>query len=551
VSSGDERSRIGPYVLERELGRGGMGVVWAAWCPELRRRVAVKRLLPTATDASTLLRFGREARAAAQLRHPGIVGVLHAGLDQGAPFIAMDFIEGPTLAQRLRERGPLAPREAARLVERLARAVAHAHGHGVIHRDIKPQNVFLVGEEPVLGDFGLARVEQEAARRLTATGELLGTPGFMAPEQADGGEVDARADVFALGATLYAALTGSAPFHGSAIQILAQLLTRAPDPPSTKVPGLDPALDAIVARCLRLAPAERPPSAAALADLLAAWLGSRPARSRSSRLPRAALFPLGAAAALLVLGGALLGALAVTRASPPPPPPAVVVAAPPPVPVAFAAASVALASSAPASVAATVKAAADQDAVPWVRVAVAREAAGDTRGALAACDRALAVDPTCLRAWQKRAQLRRRVGDCPGAIADGDAALALQPDDPTTLSNRGLARWSAGDLDGALVDLDRAVAVAPERVGSWSNRGALRVQKDDLAGAKEDLDRALTLDPTFVAALRSRAETHRRLGDLVRAREDLVRARDLSTGPERERVVQALATLEASTAAAR
>ncbi|MCA8924751.1 MAG: serine/threonine protein kinase, partial [Planctomycetes bacterium] len=257
---------VGGFVLEHELGRGGMGVVYRARDPRLDRPVALKVILgdPSPQERE---RFRVEAAAAARLDHPNLVRVLSAGEAQGRPFLALEYVEGESLSQRLRRVGRCDALLAARIVAQLARGVAHAHERGVIHRDIKPDNVLLVGDTPRLTDFGLARLGE---RHLTQTGTVLGTPAYMAPEQA-AGEVDRigpQSDVYALGAVLYALLAGHPPFRGtSAINTLRRVMDEPPPP----IPQLPAGLRKILFRALEKEPAQRTASAADLAWELEGW----------------------------------------------------------------------------------------------------------------------------------------------------------------------------------------------------------------------------------------------------------------------------------------
>jgi serine/threonine protein kinase len=191
--------RLGDYELLGELGRGGMGVVYQARQQRLGRIVAVKMLLPGAASADDLLRFRTEVEAAASLQHPHIVRVYEVGEADGRPYYSMEYVAGPSLAQRLRD-GPLPGKAAARYVAAVARALQHAHEHGVLHRDLKPSNVLLDADDrPHVTDFGLAkRLDRDAG--LTRTGAVLGTPGYVAPEQAGGGkELTPAVDVYGPG----------------------------------------------------------------------------------------------------------------------------------------------------------------------------------------------------------------------------------------------------------------------------------------------------------------------------------------------------------------
>jgi WD40 repeat protein len=279
--------RLGRYVLEAELGRGGMGVVYRAQDEHLRRAVAIKTLLAGAgqdLDAGVLERFRREAEAAARLRHPGIVAVHEVGAGpDGAPFMVMDLVEGQSLARRLtatkaEDRLPL--EDAVRMVRDVVRAIEHAHAQGVLHRDLKPQNVMIdASGRALVMDFGLAKLQ--GATQLTREGSMLGTPAYMPPEQVDGVEVDARSDVYSLGATLYHAITGRPPFEAqNQAALITAVITKEPVPPSQLNRRAQGDLETICLRALEKEPARRYPSAAALADDLDRWLEGEPVSAR-------------------------------------------------------------------------------------------------------------------------------------------------------------------------------------------------------------------------------------------------------------------------------
>ncbi len=266
----DPARRFGRYVLLGELGHGGMGLVYQGWDPAIGRIVAIKVLRADAAwNAEGIARFQREARAAGRLRHEGIVSVFDVGEHAGDPFIVMDYIEGETLSAVLR-RGA-SPVEIARLVAAIARAVHHAHGHGIVHRDLKPGNVLIDGEgRPLVTDFGLAR-DAESASELTRLGDALGTPIYMAPEQASGDSADVgpRADVWALGAILYRAFCGRPPFLAkSDMALLVAIVEGEPDPPRRIRPDLSTELEALILKALAKSPDDRPASAEALAEAL-------------------------------------------------------------------------------------------------------------------------------------------------------------------------------------------------------------------------------------------------------------------------------------------
>ena len=278
--------RFGDYVLLGELGRGGMGVVYKAFEPELGRHVAIKMILPGAlSGAGDLHRFQVEASATARLKHPHIVKVHRVGIHQDRHFYSMDFIAGTSLAQRLVD-GPLPGKVAARYLLTVARAIHHAHEHGILHRDLKPGNILLDEyDQPHVTDFGLAK-QLAGDDRHTRTGAILGTPGYMAPEQACGSkELTPAVDVYGLGALLYELLTARPPFRGeTALDTVMQVVQTEPVPPRLLNPRVDPDLETICLKCLEKGPDRRYPSAAALADDLQRYLDGDNIQARSRNM---------------------------------------------------------------------------------------------------------------------------------------------------------------------------------------------------------------------------------------------------------------------------
>jgi len=270
-----EARNIGRYQLRRRIGGGGMGEVWAAYHPALRREVALKIILPGTVDARRVARFQREVRATTELVHPNTIRVFDFGAtEDGLWYYAMELLDGEDLSDLVKRSGPLPPARAVRLVELAAHALAEAHGRNIIHRDIKPDNLFLVrqGDEAdvikVL-DFGIAHIVEPDAPRFTTEGTVGGTPGYMAPEIITGDAGDIAADIYALGATLYFLLAGRAPFTGPTHRaIMAAQLESTPLPPSATSHAVSAELDALVMRCLARAPGERYASAVELAEAL-------------------------------------------------------------------------------------------------------------------------------------------------------------------------------------------------------------------------------------------------------------------------------------------
>ena len=274
----DPLPKIPGFELEKELGRGGMGVVYQARQIDPPRPVALKVLRPKA-DPVVFARLLAEAEALARLRHPNVVEVYGIGEYAGRPYLIMEFCDGSNLQNHLLGQ-PQPPRAAAELTATLARAVQHFHGLGVIHRDLKPANILLAGSVPKIADFGLAKL-LVGEMHLTQSGAVLGSVGYMSPEQAKGGtkHVGPAADIWALGCILYSLLTGDPPFQGMMdLETLTAIVEHDPPPP----PG-PPELVGICMKCLRKQPDERHATAGALADDLDRWLRGEPVRLDADR----------------------------------------------------------------------------------------------------------------------------------------------------------------------------------------------------------------------------------------------------------------------------
>jgi WD40 repeat protein/predicted Ser/Thr protein kinase len=274
---------FGDYELLEELGRGGMGVVYKALQVSLNRTVALKMILAgQLAGEADVQRFLREAQTAAGLQHPGIVAIHEVGDYDGQHYFSMDYIEGRSLADLVRDH-PLPPAQAARYVRRIAEAVHHAHQQGVLHRDLKPANVLIdSSDQPHVTDFGLAkRLGQDAG--LTATGAVVGTPSYMPPEQASGklGQLGPAADVYALGAVLYELVVGRPPFTAATpVDTLLQVLGEEPVPPRRLQPKLPRDLETICLKCLNKESRKRYPSAQTLAEDLGRFLAGEPIKAR-------------------------------------------------------------------------------------------------------------------------------------------------------------------------------------------------------------------------------------------------------------------------------
>ncbi|MEZ6186640.1 MAG: tetratricopeptide repeat protein [Planctomycetota bacterium] len=446
--------QVGPYRIGQEIARGANGVVYRAQDAE-GQPVALKLLhAHRADDPRSRRRFVTEVQALARLQHPGLVAILGAGEHEGIPWLALAYVEGESLQDRLR-RGPLPVGQALDVVRQVAAALAYVHACGVLHRDLKPDNVLLSGERALLADFGLARDDDMDVSRITRSGQYLGTPGYWPPEQARGrlAEIGERSDVYGLGGLLYACLTGRPPIEAPTLgEYVALTLRGAIDPPSATRPGVPAWLDALCMRCLALEARDRPASAEAVARALV----TEP--ERAARAERRRPWVLLALAAALALGSVALAVVLYVRAT-------------------------------------TVSE--EEAAAAAALVASAREhlAGGQADEALADLERALALDPQASAAYAVRARLRREAGELEQARADLARAQALGPRDAAGWRELGLELARSGDPGAALAALGRAVELAPEDPHAWVARAEVEGAGGTWTEAQPDLERALALAP--------------------------------------------------------
>jgi WD40 repeat protein len=332
VAADGDRPLLPGYDLLEVVGRGGMGVVYRARQRGVNREVAVKLLHRGAADGEDAARFRREGEALGKLRHPNVVQVFDVGVADGRPYLVMEYVPGGPLSRRADGR-PLPPADAAAVVEGVARAVQHAHDHGILHRDLKPGNILLSGVRnqepgitdpsslapdswpltPKVADFGLAR-SIDPGESVTLTGVIVGTPSYMAPEQVAGdGRLTPACDVYGLGAVLYELLTGRPPFAGaSPADVLLQVRHQDPVPPGRVIPTLPRDLNTVCLKCLEKEPPRRYPSAAAVAEDLRRWRAGEPILARPAgpaekawkwaRRRKAAATAVGLALFLLLVG---------------------------------------------------------------------------------------------------------------------------------------------------------------------------------------------------------------------------------------------------------
>ena len=259
-----ERWLGGRYQLRWQIGAGGIGQVWMAHDQVLGREVAIKlQKADPDGDPSAFERFVREARSAATLQHPNVVTIFDSGTEGDTAFLVMELLPGPTLTGYLALHGPLAEQEAIALAGQVAAGLAAAHCAGVVHRDIKPANLMFDARGTLkIVDFGIARLTQATATRLTATNAVIGSPPYLSPEQLHGQQADERSDIYSLGGVMMTMLTGRAPFEEThPLALLEQHLTAPPPQIRDRRPGIDPALNALVAQMLSASPQDRPQSA--------------------------------------------------------------------------------------------------------------------------------------------------------------------------------------------------------------------------------------------------------------------------------------------------
>ncbi|HZU95734.1 MAG TPA: protein kinase [Planctomycetota bacterium] len=339
-------ARFGRYTIERPLGHGGMGTVYLA-LDDLRHRVVVKVISPDlASDPVAVERLRREALAAAKVSSPHVVRVHEFGVENGTPFIAMEYVEGRSIQQLVTELGRFAPEQATRIVLAAAQGLRDVHAAGILHRDVKPGNILLDGAGQVkLADFGICKLSRkslEGTPTISLAGEVLGSPDYMAPEQAEGKPLDGRADIYALGVTYYQLLTGQLPFHATtAIATLARALNEKAQPPRAVVPGIPAHVERACLKMMAREPESRPRDAEALIALLegigrpsdrTARASERTQRQKAVVAPRPAPgrspFPVLVAVALVVGG---VSGIVAARATPAEPPREATLPAPPPV----------------------------------------------------------------------------------------------------------------------------------------------------------------------------------------------------------------------------
>ncbi|MGH2897132.1 MAG: serine/threonine-protein kinase, partial [Solirubrobacteraceae bacterium] len=312
------------YVIERELGRGGMAVVYLAQDTKLGRPVAIKVLHGELASALGHGRFLREIEITARLSHPRIIPVHDSGSVEGLLYYVMPFVRGESLRDRIAREGPLSVEDAVSIALSAASALAHAHEQGVVHRDIKPENILIASGEALVADFGIGRAAALATdERITQTGVTIGTPAYMSPEQSTGDPaLDGRSDLFSLGCVLYEMLVGEAPFRGPTLQATIARAALEPMPSIRSVrPGVSTAIENVVRRALEKLPADRFPTASAFAAALS-QAAAAPATTEAptlamSSLPKRRRPNVAMVAAGVLVCAAAAGGVLFARRAPP------------------------------------------------------------------------------------------------------------------------------------------------------------------------------------------------------------------------------------------
>ncbi len=518
--------KIGRYELEGELGRGGMAVVYRARDPALGRDVAIKVLPEDSSSEQRLRRFEREARTSAQLRHPSIVAVHEAGLHEGRPYLVMELVPGENLERALSRGLPL--RHRVEIVRDVARALEHAHEHGVIHRDVKPGNVLVDREGRAhLTDFGLAR-SVSGSDRVTLAGEIVGTLAYMAPEQlaGEGDALGPACDVYSLGALLYRVLAGRPPFaRAAAVSLMKSVLLDAPARPSELDPSVPRELEEVALRCLAKKPDGRYARAEDVALELDRFLEAGPATVAGTR-PGSKGIAFALALVLLAGGGA---AILASSGEP----------GPAPAPEAPRGTTSAPGRERPrATAAAVASSTARSDALDLAKRARERREEGDSGGAISLCTQAIELDPSCASAFWVRSLARSTQGDGEGAFADASRAIELEPSNAACWLARGQARKhrgeSAANLDAEVADASRAIELEPSLEKAWILRGQARVRKHENDLAIADFTRAIELDAQDASAWTNRGLARKGADDVEGAEADQTRAIELA--PEKDYV---------------
>jgi tetratricopeptide (TPR) repeat protein len=537
--------RIGPYEVLGELGRGGMGVVYRV---KTSNGLEAALKLLTTMDQATFARFERERRLLAALgEEQGFVGLLDAGTSAEGAWLVMPFVPGGTLRQRL-ERGPLGVSETVAVGTDLARALGAAHARGIVHRDVKPENVlFTSSGRPLLADLGLAKhfdsLAAGASRsvKLTVRGAFKGTAGYLAPEQiADAAAAGPPADVFALGAVLHECLSGQPAFGGaSVVEVLSRLGSGTVEP----LRDVPPWLEGIVRKALARDPRARFADGGALAEALRSGAGASQRKAARPGGRRGVLVPIVAGA---TLGGLVLAVLTVALGPtaprsvenpakrpgtlrPKPAPSSQDASEPSPSGKELRELDRLGRAELERALASTAREIELHPTLPmaWLNRGAVRARTGDIGGAIADATKAIELDPNCALAWAKRGGFLGERGDWDGEISDEDKAIALDKNLAPAWANRGVARGKKGDWDGEIADETRAIELDPSLIFAWLSRGFARSHKKDRDAEIADETRAIELDPDCALAWVNRGIARGSKGDVDGAIADESKAIEL------------------------
>ena len=550
------------YRIERELGAGGMAMVYLAHDLKHDRKVAIKVLRPELASLLGPDRFLREIATTARLAHPGILPLFDSGTDQGISWYAMPLITGKTLRDRLEEGGPLPLDEGLRVFSDVAGALEHAHRQGVLHRDLKPANILLQDERAVLADFGIALPVGNSKDRLTETGFSLGTPEYMSPEQAASDRsLDARSDVYALGCVLYEILAGTPPFQGPNAQaVLAKRLVE-PAPKLGKLRKVPTALDAALSRALARDPDDRFATVAEFAAAVAGQAASAASRSGAGSLAhrqRRGLSAIVVLSVVLLAAGWVITRQRTPRSAPPESQP---VDAPAPAAYFQAQRQLQLRTQAGLTNALRIlRQAINQDsnqALTWAGLAQAMDWA---RGwhftvegvpaesllarELEASDRALALDSTNVDMWFLRANIAEAIDPTSrkASINSLRRLLAIDSLNASAWQALGWALEETGDRDGALAAMRRGIALGRNPIGLANHYYWWR----EFDSAAVWADSAVVMDPQLAWGHETVGAIALAQGRLLEAKAAYEAARRLDTGPTSVRSLEGLAEVAAT-----
>ena len=516
-----EFPKLGRYQIVDTIGKGGMGVVYRAIDPAIGRTVAIKTILADQTggDNSPMhARLLRESQAAGRLSHPHIVAIHDVGEADRAAYIVMEYVQGRTLDQAMRDQpSPGASGEALRIVDECASALDYAHSRGIVHRDIKPANIMLEADGAVkIADFGIAKVAH--ASSLTTTAVIVGSPHYMAPEQWRAEAVTGKADQYALATVAYAMLTGREPFVAESIASLAAM-TLYRDPPSiiTLNSRLNPAVDEVLHKALSKSPEARYATCTEFAGALRHALEGRSIAATGAGKGSRRIAVGTGAAAIAILSIAAWFVYSHRGAGPPRlPGKAAVTATVEPTPTAPSQASLPPAKA---------------TAKPSVQVDISAKAdrlARQGKYAEAVKDYTQAIDANPdYRSYFGRAGAYRQLQQYDQAAADYSKAIALKPDSAPAYHDRAICQTHLGLDNAAAQDYDRALELDPTNVHAWNARGLIYLKKGGYNKARDCFSKAIELDGDFVEAYENRARAKLKLKDTEGAKQDNEKASDL------------------------